>query len=195
MNWCPFPNCTLPEEHDGDHRIGRPARPCGVDPAPSELWKDWGKLHAGKVGSVMAAGLFYADYMRNLLTARLVATQLSFEEYRRLDPYDYPEEFVGEIRRIFRSSEGTDSFHEAMHYGCIGGICRFEGDIHQTQAIAPKLSADEIFWGDYSQGRSAIHCPGMVQLDVPIPVRGHQGLFDWEAWPEVERQLEMEVSA
>lgn len=30
MKRCPFPNCVLDEEHDGDHDFARPARPCGI---------------------------------------------------------------------------------------------------------------------------------------------------------------------
>ncbi len=73
-------------------------------------------------------------------------------------------------------------------YGMLGGICRI-GKIHQTHEIAPKLSEQELFFGDYSPGRRAIHCPGMIKLETPIPMRGSQSAWDWEVPPHIEKLL------
>ncbi len=109
--------------------------------------------------------------------------------------YDYPVEFLNQLRLYWQDSVGdshaeinTREFQQAMHYGCIGGIARFDGasGICHTRAIREQLSKTEIFFGDYTDGRRALHCPGMVSLDVPIQIRGQQGAFDWEVWPEVE---------
>jgi hypothetical protein len=109
------------------------------------------------------------------------------------DYYDYPAEWLNELRGYLTAhdipSEHDKAFHVAMHYGCIGGICWFDGGIFQTQAIKDRLTPQEVFWGDYSEGRRAIHCKDMTALEVPIPVRGSQGLFDWHVWPEVEDHL------
>lgn len=70
-------------------------------------------------------------------------------------------------------------------YGVLGGICK-RGDIFRTENIKDTLSEREQFLGGYADGRRAIHCPGMVKLLKPIPMKGHQGLWDWEAPKEIE---------
>jgi len=77
-------------------------------------------------------------------------------------------------------------------YGCIGGICRFDGGIFQTHQIRTELNDTEKFWGNYSDGRRAIHCPNMIRLNDPIPMRGHQGLFDWEVPQDISSRLNLE---
>jgi hypothetical protein len=114
--------------------------------------------------------------------------------------YDYPAEWLNELRKHWQSVQGnqtseiqTNEFQQALHYGCLGGIVKFDGGLFQTQSLASKLTPTEIFFGDYTAGRRAIHCPGMIPLDVPIPLRGQQGLFDWEVWPEVEERLKAQT--
>lgn len=83
----------------------------------------------------------------------------------------------------------NDAPVDRRDYGCIGGICRFDGGIFQTQQIRGELNDAETFWGNYSDGRRAIHCPNMIRLDDPVPLRGHQGLFDWEVPPVIVARI------
>jgi hypothetical protein len=88
-----------------------------------------------------------------------------------------------EVRKAF-ALKCIDLLNDApvdrKDFGCIGAVCKFEGGIFQTQTVRNRLSEEEKFWGNYSDGRRAIHCPNMIRLDEPVPMRGHQGLFDWD---------------
>lgn len=83
----------------------------------------------------------------------------------------------------------NDAPVDKQDYGCIGGICWFDGGIFQTQSVRHELSDTELFFGNYSDGRRAIHCSNMHRLDTPIPARGQQGLFDWEVPEDVAERI------
>jgi len=48
----------------------------------------------------------------------------------------------------------------------------------RTEALRNELSEEEESWGDYSNGRWAWCTEDLIALPSPIPLRGHQGLFD-----------------
>lgn len=50
----------------------------------------------------------------------------------------------------------------------------------------PPISQREYAFGDYSFGRFAWVTDAVLRLEQPVPVTGRQGLFSWEATPEVE---------
>jgi hypothetical protein len=99
-------------------------------------------------------------------------------------------------KKPFRVEDYKSAFHAGLKryglelgtlpYGVIGGICRM-GEIYATENIRGTLSEQELFFGDYSEGRRAIHCHDMVRLEQPILLRGFQGAFYWDVPPEVER--------
>jgi len=50
-------------------------------------------------------------------------------------------------------------------------------EVFRTEDIREKLSADELFFGDYDDGRYAWRLENVRALRTPIPIRGWQGFF------------------
>lgn len=73
-------------------------------------------------------------------------------------------------------ASGRIGTHLALPRGCIVGVCRLMRCC-ATEALAPRLSAKELHYGNYSPGRFA-----WVLEDIrpvkPIPLRGAMGLFN-----------------
>lgn len=99
-------------------------------------------------------------------------------------------------KKHFRGQDYSHEFNQSLQsygvpnlsagdYGVLGGICPARGEMQPCMKIAPQLSQQELFFGNYSYGRTAIHLPGIVKLPKPIPMVGHQGLWDWDAPPEI----------
>ena len=59
----------------------------------------------------------------------------------------------------------------------------------RTENVVNGLSEEEESWGDYSAGRWAWQTESLISLPEPIPLRGHQGLFDWELPEEIAKLL------
>lgn len=78
---------------------------------------------------------------------------------------------------------------EDLPRGCILGTVKLIG-CHKTDDIAGHLSKAERDLGDYSRGRYAWQCINPVRLALPIPCRGHQGLWDWDPHELDERPSE-----
>lgn len=103
---------------------------------------------------------------------------------------DMEDEFTHGFRRNSGGSElprgmTTTQFERQLQYGVLGGICLFDGEIKSTKS-AHGFSEQEKFWGNYDGfSRVAIHCRAMVKLANPIPMRGQQGLWDWEVPEEL----------
>jgi hypothetical protein len=96
-------------------------------------------------------------------------------------PSDYEFEFNQAVQ-----SAGIWPHHLTTTYGSVLCIVRMVG-CEKTERIADRTSEREKFWGNYDAGRYAwITDPtNRIVLDDPIPIRGHQGLFDWEISPEI----------
>jgi hypothetical protein len=77
-----------------------------------------------------------------------------------------------------------------LAYGAVVCIVKMVG-CEPTARIADLISDEERFWGDYSDGRFAWTTwpNSIIQLPAPIPLRGHQGLFDWQVPVELEAEL------
>lgn len=82
-----------------------------------------------------------------------------------------------------------DAPADKSQYGILGGICK-RGNIYRTEQIRDSLSEQERHFGNYADGRRAIWLPKMVKLPTPIPMRGHQGLWDWEVPKDIQELLE-----
>jgi activating signal cointegrator 1 len=60
-------------------------------------------------------------------------------------------------------------------------------DVTGVSTTYPRiLRPEELAFGDYSPGRYAWVTDAVFRLDPPVPQRGAQGLFWWDATPEVE---------
>lgn len=90
------------------------------------------------------------------------------------NPNDYEPEFAHEMRRL-------DIWPDRLTYGAIVCIVRMTG-CEKSARIRDSVSEQERFWGDYSDGRYAwtTSPADLIDLPRPIPLRGHQRLFEWE---------------
>lgn len=64
--------------------------------------------------------------------------------------------------------------------GCIVAIANLSDCIKITPEYISTLSDDELALGDYTPGRYAWKMTDIKKLDMPIPVKGRQGLWNWE---------------
>lgn len=102
---------------------------------------------------------------------------------KRFNPNDYTAEFAHGCR-------ARNLWPDTLTYGAVVCIANLVG-CEKAQRVSKLVSDEERFWGDYSDDRDIwITCPNtMVELAQPIPLRGHQGIFDWEVPEELAMRL------
>jgi hypothetical protein len=66
-----------------------------------------------------------------------------------------------------------------MPFGAVVATCRLVSVVRITADNITNLSAQELAFGDFRPGRWAWGFSDMKILAEPIPVRGHQGLWEW----------------
>jgi activating signal cointegrator 1 len=98
---------------------------------------------------------------------------------KKFNPNDYLAEFAWECRH-------QDIWPDRLTYGAVLCIVKMVG-CEKTERVEPAISCGERLWGNYEPQRYAwITSPmDMIVLPEPIPLRGHQGLFDWQMPEEV----------
>ena len=64
--------------------------------------------------------------------------------------------------------------------GCIVATANLTDCIKITPEYISTLSSDELALGDYTVGRYAWVMTDTKKLDFPIPVKGRQGLWNWD---------------
>ncbi len=89
---------------------------------------------------------------------------------------DFAEHWVGDLSKL--------------DFGAIICVVKLS-DCRPTEALIEEVEEDEGLWGNYDGG-----CWGWLLNDGPvidinpaIPVRGHQGLFDWEVPEAVAERI------
>lgn len=96
-------------------------------------------------------------------------------------PIDYDPVFIGQLQR--------DGFELSdLAYGavlCVANLYSVVG----TEQIIGTVSNQEKMYGDYERGRFAWRTKDLIKLETPVPLVGHQGLFDWEVPEETAVQL------
>ena len=102
---------------------------------------------------------------------------------KRFNPNDYAPEFAHACR-------ANNFWPDTLTYGAVVCICKVVG-CERSEKVRDLVSDQERFWGDYSDNRHIlITCPNsMIELARPIPLRGHQRLFDWELPEELSMNL------
>ena len=77
-----------------------------------------------------------------------------------------------------------------LTYGAVVCIVKLVG-CENSERVRDVVSEAERFWGNYDDKRYIwITCPNsMVELAEPIPLRGHQGLFNWDVPDELAMRL------
>jgi activating signal cointegrator 1 len=91
------------------------------------------------------------------------------------------------IHAAKRKPDAVPARFGTVALGAIVCIVRLVNCI-RTGEIVNGLSEEEESWGDYSPGRWAWQTESLIALPEAIPLRGHQGLFDWQM-PEEIAQL------
>lgn len=99
--------------------------------------------------------------------------------------HDEPFRSVLMEARLFRQDD--------LPYGCIIATCNLvdcvkiigrtsiDGKIVAAQlADGREVTGNELAFGDYTPGRFALMLEDVKMLPEPIPVRGQQGLWNWE---------------
>ena len=85
---------------------------------------------------------------------------------------DYSVEFVTRVRR--------DGLLDApLTYGAVLCVVRLV-DVLRVEQVRNRLSETERVYGNYDDGRYAWVTKDRVAIPEPIPLTGHQGLFDWD---------------
>lgn len=85
--------------------------------------------------------------------------------------------------RSFSTALSKAGYHKAVDlpFGCFVAIARLV-EISPTDTVKPLLirlsELDEIAFGDYSPGRYAWKFEDIQRLEMPIPARGYQGLWN-----------------
>ena len=67
-----------------------------------------------------------------------------------------------------------------LPFGVIVATCNLTSVIRITDTNASRLSSNEISFGDYTPGRFAWMLDDIEPFESPVPVRGHQGLWNWK---------------
>ena len=102
---------------------------------------------------------------------------------KRFNPNEYSPEFAHECRAL-------NFWPDTLTYGAVVCIVKLVG-CEKSEHVRDVVSETERFWGNYDDKRHVwITCPNsMVELAEPIPLRGHQGLFNWEVPDELAMRL------
>ncbi len=91
---------------------------------------------------------------------------------KKYNPNDYTPEFAHAMR-------ARNIWPDTLTYGAVVCIVKLVG-CEKSGRIREATSENEQFWGDYSDGRYiwVTDPTSLVTLHEPIPLRGHQGLFE-----------------
>ena len=72
-----------------------------------------------------------------------------------------------------------------LSFGAVVCIVRLTGCV-RTETVLENLSEHEELWGNYDENRWAWQTDSLIQLpNGAIPLRGHQGLFEWQMPEEI----------
>jgi hypothetical protein len=88
-------------------------------------------------------------------------------------------------KRLFAPEHGLvseDGKGLVLPFGCIVATASLVRIERIGVSYRHGISDEEAAFGDYSPGRFAWHLRDVVKLDVPVPVRGAQGIFDLDTW-------------
>ena len=75
---------------------------------------------------------------------------------------------------------GVFNSPDTFPMGCIVATANLTDCIKITPEYIATLSSDELTLGDYTVGRYAWVMKDTKKLDSPIPVKGRQGLWNWD---------------
>lgn len=67
-----------------------------------------------------------------------------------------------------------------------------EGDARFRGGVEHLFASDELYFGNFGEGRFAWRLDNVRALPAPIPIKGAQGLFD--VFPDVEREVRRQLA-
>lgn len=82
-----------------------------------------------------------------------------------------------EEREIHELEVRSGAMPAEIPLGAVVAVARLVA-VHATLAIAPRISAEELRWGNYAAGRFGWELEDIEPLAEPVPFRGMQGLFE-----------------
>lgn len=85
-----------------------------------------------------------------------------------------------QIEKILSEIQGTGNRAARLEYGAVIGTVEIV-DCVSVEEIVNALTERERLLGDFSPGRFAWVLQNPVMFDTPIPARGQQGWWNWEA--------------
>jgi hypothetical protein len=102
---------------------------------------------------------------------------------KKFNPNDYEPAFAHEMRAL-------DIWPDQLAYGAVVCIVWMKG-CPRTEQIRRSLSGEELFWGNYEDRRYVwtTDLDRLIELPEAIPLRGRQGLFEWEPPPLILDRL------
>jgi len=140
---------------------------CGAKRYETRSWPTPKTLRAGDLLAVHAGLWEYTD------------------EHMR---YGYQSPMLCELRSYLDESPLFDGDSAELPMGAVLCVCRFLG-CKPTKAISNWLPRSELVCGDFRPGRYAWDLDVVLRFQEPIPARGRQGLWWWDAPAWVEAPL------
>lgn len=84
-------------------------------------------------------------------------------------------------KKVIRDADEDFGYESVLlPRGCVVGIVHLTECFQFTEVNVSKLSAEELKAGDFHPGRFGWRMGLLEKFPVPFPVRGHQGIFDWD---------------
>lgn len=131
------------------------------------LWQPWATLIA--IGAKTLETRSWATKYRGLLAIH-AAKRWQAEQQDFLQ------------RGIFQEALAPHGYtlKESLPFGRVVAIVHLKA-IYKTEDIVERVPEWDRAFGDFRSGRYAWECAKPYELKEPIPLRGSQGLFEWEA--------------
>jgi hypothetical protein len=95
-----------------------------------------------------------------------------------------PADFLGQSRHLISELHGWgDGYWPKAHHGvglgavlCVARLVAVE----PVEKVRGDLSAQELLFGNYEDGRYAWFLEGVERFKMPIPAKGNRMLWEWE---------------
>lgn len=140
------------------------------------LWQPW--------GSAVACGIKTCETRSWAPPDSLIGQPLAIhvaKTKRGMDLIGWENLDFGEPLQAFFGANGPH-WTVSMPYGVVVAVCRLVDVVQFPHEDAPPDP-----YGDFTPGRFGWMLDNIVALDPPIEARGRQGLWTWDAPPEIER--------
>lgn len=135
------------------------------------LWEPWASLMAWEKKKVETRG--WATRYRGPIAIHAALKKPSF-----LGASEATIKFQDEYMRCRQEMFGNTARRDDLFLGCILCIADLVS-IEETTVVRGDLSARELIFGNYEDGRYAWFFENVQRLDTPIAVKGNRMLWNW----------------